>query len=190
MMYVIGDSNTLYLALDRERTLKTIDGSGPLEDVAHMSVKGKDVTLLYYSGYSAYKVSYEYLTERCKDLAVTDKTPIIFQFGAIDIRYHLPKYDNTKWLVNRYVDTCVRFCEQYGLKPIFIQPITCIEHLKYNLEFEDALRQECQSRGLGLVELFGSFSEREYPSEPEDEVCHFTYEKNAKLLELLVDLYA
>jgi hypothetical protein len=188
MIYIIGDSNTRYLTIDKDIIYGLVDRGKLTQDVFPMSIDNEDITLLYYSGMSAYKISHDYLTEMSKDVVITSKTPIVFQFGAIDIRAFLSKYDNTKDVVKNYVKKCMLFCEQYGLKPIFIQPFTCIEHMKYNLEFEEALRLECQRLDLyPPIEIFGSIVGRQYPSEPVDEVCHLSIEDNARLLRLILE---
>lgn len=188
MRYIIGDSNTHYLSCDKERILTMINGTDIREDTITMSVNNEDVILVYYSGMSAYNLSYDYLVKRCKDFDINSNTPIFFQFGAIDIRVHLYKYKNTKDVVKNYVKRCVLFCEPYGLKPIFIQPFACPEHIENNIEFEQALRLECKELNLpSPIEVIGSIIERDYESEIGDKTCHLTIENNRKLLELIAN---
>jgi hypothetical protein len=188
MIYVIGDSNTHYLSCDKERILTMINGTDIREDMIPMSVNGKDITLIYYSGKAAYNVSYDYLVQRFKNFIINSETPIFFQFGAIDIRVHLYKYNNTEDVVRNYVKRCVSFCQTYGLKPIFIQPFACVEHIKNNLEFNKYLRLECEKLKLPIpIEVVGSFIERDYKSEVGDVTCHLTIKDNFKLLEFIVN---
>lgn len=177
----------MFLSLDNDLVEKVIADPMYARGFVPMVVNDQDVTLVYHSGECAYHISYDYLMSITREIDILPGSPVFFQFGAVDIAHHLKKYNNVGVVVECYVKGCLLFSQKYNLKPIFIQPFTDMKHKKYNLEFEQTLRSECERLNLDPpIELFGSFINRKYPSEPNDKLGHLTYKKNSELLKLLV----
>jgi hypothetical protein len=186
MLYIVGDSNTMYLYGDPV----ICEDKGRYEaqhNSGYRIINGNRIELMWDSGKTAYAVSEEFLRYTLRKHNPKHTDTILFQYGATDIHKYLTTHNNTKVVVESYVRECIGFLVQYGIKPRFLQPFSGIEFLPYNLEFEQYLREMCVKYDLEPpIELFDKVIERDYPSEPLDDRWHLTYSDNAMLLEYIV----
>jgi hypothetical protein len=137
---------------------------------------------IVYKGVSAYNVDYSNL-----DRSDINNTTILFTFGECDIRRHLPKYKNPEEVVEKYVNTSLKFFK--GLDVVFMQPVPqAIDELTYEFNsnkeawhpFEERMAQQkifyesLKNYNQKVIDISEAIGIDHLTSEYTDDGCHLT----------------
>jgi hypothetical protein len=150
---------------------------------------------IIFSGRSAYNLDYSILDRS----NIQDDTTILLNFGECDIRRHLPKHDNAKEVVEKYVNTSLKFFN--GLDIVFMLPTPqAIDQLTYEFNynkdnwhiFERRFKQQTifyealRNSGQKIIDIVDAIGVDRLGWEESDDGCHL---KRSMLLALGVYIY-
>jgi hypothetical protein len=150
---------------------------------------------IVFSGRSAYNLDYSVLGRE----KIQDDTTILLNFGECDIRRHLPKHDNAKEVVEKYIDKSLKFFD--GLDIVFMLPTPqAIDQLTYEFNynkdswyiFERRFKQQTifyealKNSGQKIVDTVDAIGVDRLGWEQSDDGCHL---KRSMLLQLGVYIY-
>jgi hypothetical protein len=151
---------------------------------------------IVFSGRSAYTLDYETLVDRSN---IQHDTTILLNFGECDIRRHLPKHKNAEQVVEKYVNTSLKFFD--GLNIVFMLPTPqAIDQLTYEFNynkddwhtFDRRLKQQTifyealKNSGQKVIDIVDALGVDRLGWEESDDGCHL---KRSLLLKLGVYIY-
>lgn len=180
---MIGDSHIGFYSQRRDLAMNLTEHF-KAKDSVKSTILEKNVHFFWEHGKTAYSVTKEYMLDFIKD-DLDNISTIVFSYGCLDVYLHINKYNNEKYVVKKYVDECLALCKSLNCTPVFVYPIAHIIWDKIATRFNNALKDECASRGLDEpIQILGNIVNKDFLTE--DTYIHLGVEDSRRAIEYIV----
>ena len=180
-IFFIGDSHTAFFSGSTKNVYNVKEyQSGNYELV----IDNTEVYFGWQHSRAAYNVDPDLLKELIDPFyqKIDENSVIVFCFGGMDSQYHLKKYNNCKEVVEKYVDSCIKFASSTNAKIIFMETWYTNNAIDQYTEFNNYLYEYSIKNNIHApIKIINNIVEYNYKSE--DFYNHMGKKDSKKVLE-------